>query len=157
MIVRSFATVCCAVFLFAVAFAPVDATARSGGLTVQGGRHIGGGVAPAGPRPALHTGKVTKFLGATPVKAVHLHKHDHVAPIRRFKRFFGPRFPLSGVVVFYGPTYDPVLYDTAVPIPMNGAAPGEEDSGRGCRSHTIVVPSESGGERQVTVTQCNQR
>jgi hypothetical protein len=162
MIARSFAPVCIAVFLFTVAFAPVDATARSGGLTAQGGRHSAGRVAPARPWPRLHPGKsgpmVTKSRGATHIKSVHLNKHGHGVPVRRFKRFFGPDFPLSGVGDFYGPTYGQAPYDTAVPITVDGTTPGEGDQRpRRCRSHTVVVPSEAGGERQITVTECNQR
>jgi hypothetical protein len=164
MIARSFAPVCIAVFLFTVAFAPVDATARPGGLTAHGGRHSAGRVAPARPWPTLHPGRrmVTKSLRATPIKSVHLNKHGHVVPVRRFKRFFGRDFPLSGVgdfygAPFYGPTYDQAPYDTVVSTLVDRTTPGEEDSRRGCRSHTVVVPSQAGGERQITVTQCNQR
>ncbi len=74
--------------------------------------------------------------------------------------------PLTGIGIWYGPLYDTGFYNPGFYAPAqqgpvivtgNDEAPVRERvaASRGCRSHTVVVPSEAGGERNVTVTECN--
>ena len=133
----------------------------------------------AAPRPGIHAGKTgvvraatnsgaprTKHLADSRIKSAHGNKHDHIGPDRRFRRHFGRDLPVAGVGIWYGPLYDTGFYNPGSYAPVqqgpiivtpNDGAPVRERvaAGRGCRAHTVVVPSEAGGERKVTVTECN--
>jgi hypothetical protein len=86
--------------------------------------------------------------------------------VRRFRRVFGARLPRNGIGINYGSNYDPGDYTAAAwqyPAMQTVAdTPSllEAESGvigRRCGSQTVVVPSEAGGERPITVTRCRSQ
>jgi hypothetical protein len=110
--------------------APVQASARSGGLA------FGGGAALVGKGAAA--------------RSIH--------PARRFQRALGARLPRYGSGAIYGTTYDPVDYiGVAWPYPrVQAASDGDATFIRRCVADTVVVPSEAGGVRPITVTRCHR-
>jgi hypothetical protein len=185
MSARSVAVGCCSLVLFLAAFAPIEALARprGGGAVSAPVRAAPAAVPRANVHHGRHGGHVgarTKNLGVGRIHhgqhhhfnhhgkhhhSNHHGKHHHAAHDRRFKHhvrrhtwpadlgFYGP---------VYGPVYDPGVYQPVQSGPIivtaNGPAPGPERVavGSGCRSYAVIVPSEAGGERKVTITECNQ-
>ena len=134
--------------------APVEASARSGGLMVGRGPGFHGAVPRPALPPAVHSGQAP-----TPVTrsaAVPTIPPALGAPVRRFHRVFGPRLPPGGIGVSYGSIYNPDDFigaggQIADTPPQND---GVVVVGRRCSSQTVVVPAEAGGERPITVTRC---
>jgi hypothetical protein len=168
MIIRSFAAVCGAVAAFSTALAPTESFARARGVAAASAPAVRAALPRAAPRPNFHRGNASqmpaKSLVAGPSSksvpgAKHHYKPDHMAPHRRHTRFFARRLPLGGIGIFYGPIYGPALYE--VPIPVSETAddampvPQRNGGGNHCRSRIVVVPSEAGGERPITITECN--
>jgi|EndMetStandDraft_7_1072992.scaffolds.fasta_scaffold604287_1 hypothetical protein len=158
MTIRSLVAIVFAVCSIASVFVPAEASARSGGLTINRGP-----VARSfAPRPAFQSsvhipqGRALVTKGAA-VSSIHA---THVAPVRRFSRIFGHRHLRNGIVVYYWPGYsagdfigiaEPYPTDVDVPLlPQDGVA----TTGRRCGPQEFVVPSEAGGERTVIVTRC---
>src|SRR3954469_18631526 len=111
MMFRSLVAGVCAVCCIASVLPPVEALARSGGSTIGRGLMFHGAVPRPGLRPAVRIGR-----GPAPVarSAVIRNIHRaHVAPVRRFRRAFGPGLPLNGIGVNYGSNYDPGDYTGA--------------------------------------------
>ena len=128
------------------AILPVETSARAGGSAIGRGLMFRGAVA----RLPVSIGRGRSFV--TPHAAV---THVHAAPTRRFRRAFGARLPNNGIGVYYGPSYDPgdltgAASTSTMPVAGNEIAV----LSRHCYSETIVVPSEAGGERSITVTRC---
>jgi hypothetical protein len=121
---RSLVASVCTIFCIGAVLAPVEASARSGGLA------FGRGAAVVGKGAAG--------------RLIH--------PARRFHQMPGARLPRYGSGAIYGSSYDPVDYiGVAWPYPRVQAAAGG-DVVRRCSSETVVVPSEAGGVRPITVT-----
>jgi hypothetical protein len=152
-----------------VLLAPVEAPARGGGFMAgragfaHGAFHSFVGQSFVQPRPAPAPGAIQGHgfrIGSAAL-----------APRLRFRRFFGTGLPLAGIGITYG-GYDyyggygdqiaeagaygqPVYYpaaDNFIPVPQAGY-PFPSDRGV-CRSQTLTVPSEAGGQRKVTITRC---
>lgn len=150
MTIRSLVASVFAVCSIALVLAPAEAFARSAGLAINRGPVV----RSFAPRPALQSpvhiqqGRAFATKGAAG-PGIHV---THQAPAKRFRRIFGSRLPRNGIGVFYGPVYSP---DDFIGI---GTPPLPEDDvttiGRRCGPQAFVVPSESGGERTVTVTRC---
>ena len=87
--------------------------------------------------------------------------------MQRFRRVFGARLPRNGIGVYYGSSYDPgdVIGAVEPYAPVQAIADvaalrdgdGAVVIGRRCSSQTVVVPSEAGGERPITITRCRSR
>jgi hypothetical protein len=120
-----------------------------------------------GLRTASHSsGSRAKHLADSRIKSAHGNKHHDAGHDRRFRRHFGRHLPVAGIGIWYGPLYEPGFYNPGYYAPVqqgpvivtgNDSAPVRERVAAGgrCRSHAVVVPSEAGGERKVTVTECN--
>jgi hypothetical protein len=161
-------------------FAPVEASARSGGFGA--GRSIGMGFHRAAvrpfvhvrhaPRPAVlpfaHARHAPRLAVTRPIArpiAVHA-RAVRFAHMRHHRRVFGAGLPLAGIGVIYGTSYpdDDVapyqqpLYadptDDAAASQAAVPAGGDPVAPRTCRSQTQTVPSGRGGETQVTITRC---
>jgi hypothetical protein len=153
--------VCC----IASALAPVEASARPGGSTIGRGLLFRGAVPRPALQPSVHIGRAPAPVAGG--AAVPNFNPAHVAPVQRFRRVFGARLPRNGIGVYYGSSYDPggVIGAVGPYAPVQAvadvAAPRESDGavviGRRCSSQTVVVPSEAGGERPITVTGCRSR
>jgi hypothetical protein len=162
MIFRRLVASICTVGCIISVLAPIEASARSGGLTTGSGRGFHG----AGPRPALppavHSGRARTLV--TRSAAVPIIHPAHVAPVRRFHRVFGARLPRDGIGVYYGSIYNPddfigVVGQYPHVQAIANTPPLREDDGavvigRRCSSQTVVVPAEAGGEQPITVTRC---
>jgi hypothetical protein len=157
MMLRSLVASVFAVGCIAAVLGPVEASARAGGLTVGRGVMVHGAVARPGLRRAVLIGRMPAVV---PKRAVVPNFHvAHRTPVQRFRRVFGPRLPRNGIGVFYGSTFDPDYFTGAagqypaqvvVDSPSDGIVPV-----RHCGSQTVVVPSEAGGERPITITRCS--
>ncbi len=161
ILVASLCTVCCV----ACVLAPVEASARPGGSAIGRGLLFRGAVPRPALQPSVHIGRVPALVtGGAAVPNFH---PAQVAPVQRFRRVFGARLPRNGIGVYYGSSYDsgdvigavgqyaPVQAVADLPAPGEGA--GAAVIGRRCSSQTIVVPSEAGGERPITVTRCRSQ
>jgi hypothetical protein len=157
-------------------FAPVEASARSGGFGA--GRSIGMGFHRAAvrpfvqvrhaPRPAVlpfaHARHVPRLAVTRPI-AAHA-RAVRFAHMRHHRRVFGAGLPLAGIGVIYGTSYpdddvapyqQPLYADpTGDAAASQAAVPagGDPVTPRACRSQTQTVPSGRGGETQVTITRC---
>ena len=156
-LVASVCTVCC----IAAVLPPVEASARSGGLTIGRGLMFRGAVLRPGLRPSVRIGRGPALVAKSAV--VPNIQPAQVAPVRRFRRVFGARLPRNGIGVYYGSIYNPDDFIGAAwqypPVQTVADMPPllEGDDvviGRRCGSQTVVVPSEAGGERPITVTRC---
>jgi hypothetical protein len=161
ILVASLCTVCGIVAVLAVG----EASARPGGLAIGRGLLFRGAVPRPAPQPSVHIGRAPALVtGGAAVPNFH---PAQVAPVQRFRRVFGARLPRNGIGVYYGSIYGPsdVIGAAGQYAPVQAVAdvpaPGEGASaaviGRRCSSQTIVVPSEAGGERPITVTGCRSR
>jgi hypothetical protein len=152
------------VFCFAAVLPPVEASARSGGLTIGRGPMVRGPMV-RGPtvraavlRPGLRSSLLTRRGPALIAKSAVV-RHIQPAPlasVRRFHRVFGARLPRNGIGVYYGYNPDDFI-GTAPQMVANMPALPEDDgivTSRRCGSQIVVVPSEAGGERRITVTRC---
>ena len=142
--------------------APVEASARSGGLAIGRGPVLRAAVPRPALQPSLHIGRAPALV--TKSAALPNLRPARVAPVQRFRRVFGARLPRNGIGVSYGSIYDPGDFIGVAgpypPVQMVANTPplregdGAVAGGRRCSSQTVVVPSETGGERPVTVTRC---
>jgi hypothetical protein len=164
MMFRSLVASVCAVCCIASVLSPVEASARLGGSTIGRGLMFHEAVPRPGLRPSVRIGRGPALVARSAVTR-NIHR-AHVVPVRRFRRVFGPRLPLNGIGVNYGSNYDPGDYSGAAwqypPVQTVADTPSlfEGDSGvigRRCGSQTVVVPSEAGGERPITVTRCRSQ
>lgn len=155
----------CAVCCIVAVLAPVEASARPGGSAIGRGLLFRGAVPRPALQPSVHIGRAPALVtGGAAVPNFH---PAHVAPMQRFRRVFGARLPRNGIGVYYGSSYDPgdvigavgpvapvqAVADVAAPREGAGAVAG----GRRCNSQTVVVPSEAGGERPITITRCRSQ
>jgi hypothetical protein len=157
-------------------FAPLEASARSGGFGA--GRSIGMGFHRAAVRPFVHVRHAPRPAVLPFAHARHAPRLAVTRPIavraravrfahmRHHRRVFGADLPLAGIGVIYGtsypdddvapyqqrlyadPTDDAAASQAAVPAGGDPVAP------RACRSQIQTVPSGRGGETQVTITRC---
>jgi hypothetical protein len=170
MTIRSLVAMIFAVCSIAPVLAPAEASARSGGLTINRGSVVRG----FAPRPALQSSVNIRqgHAFATKSAAVSSIHAAHVAPVRRFSRIFGHRLLRNGIVVYYWPGYsyywpgygagdfigvvgpDQTMQpDADMPaLPADGVA----TTVLRCGPQPFVVPSEAGGERTVIVTRCRR-
>ena len=160
-LVASLCTVCC----IACVLAPVEASARSGGSTIGRGLALRGAVPRPALQPSVHIGRGPALVtSGAAVPNIH---PAHVAPVQRFRRVFGARLPRNGIGVTYGSIYDPggvigpvgqyAPVQTVADMPPLREGDGAVVIGRRCSSQTVVVPSEAGGERPITVTRCRSQ
>ena len=142
MITRVYAAGLVAVLCFGSVFAPNEAFARFGGF---GGRSFA--FSSGFHAPALRT----PFLA-----------HRRAFGFDRLRRQAGlvPLTVLGGSAL-YGPSdyIDPYLQPLAVEQDIvTGAIPGGGNPvfvyRRGCRTQTVTVPSEDGGDRAINITRC---
>src|SRR3954469_5054971 len=150
MMFRSLVAGVCAVCCIASVLSPVEASARLGGSTMGRGLMFHGAVPRPGLRPSVRIGH-GPALGARSAVIRNVHR-AHVAPVRRFRRVFGPHLPRNGIGVNYGSNYDSGDYTgaawqyPAVQTVADTPSLLEGDSGmivrRRCGSQTVVVPSE---------------
>jgi hypothetical protein len=161
MMFRSLVTAVCTVCWFAAVLPPVEASARSGGLTTGSGLMFRGAIPRPGLRPAVRIGQGPALVakGAVVSAVVANIQPVHVAPVRRFRRVFGARLPHNGIGVFYGSIYNPDDFTGVPPVQTIADTPPllAGDSivmARRCGAQIVVVPSEAGGERPITITRC---
>ena len=165
MVFRSLVAGVCTVCSIAAAMAPVEASARPGGSTIARGLVLRGGMLRPALQPSVHIGRAPALV--TSGAAVPNFHPAHVAPVQRFRRVFGARLPRNGIGVYYGSIYDPgdvigavgqvAPVQTVADVPPLREGDGAAVIGRRCSSQTVVVPSEAGGERPITVTRCRSR
>ena len=144
---------CCIAFAYA-------AVLGAGVLLVSDAASARGGGAHAG----FHFGR--PFAGMRPFvrPAARIHAFK-AARLWRYRNVDGFGYPLYGAGYYYGPDYDPV--DAVGSIGQPPYPYGDDDTSvvpndgmrvapvrRVCWSEIKTVPSESGGERQVTITRC---
>jgi hypothetical protein len=161
MMFRSFVASACVVCCIAAVLSPVEASARSGGLTIGRGVMVQGAVARPGLRPSVLIGRGPVIAAKRAVVPnIHLARRT---PVQRFRRVFGARLPRKGIGVFFGSTFDPSYftggagqYPLAQTMADSTPLLGGDGIvlGRRCGSQTVFVPSEAGGERPITVTRC---
>jgi hypothetical protein len=79
-------------------------------------------------------------------------------PVSGYRRAFGRDLPAAGVGVYYGsygvgeePFFVPVVPASQSAVRSNSRP---SDDWRDCSSQQVAVPSESGGERRVTIHRC---
>lgn len=161
MMFRSLVASACALCCIAAMLSPVEASARSGGLTVGRGLMVRSAVVRPGLRPSVLIGRRPALVARSAV-VPHI-QQARGTPAPRFRRVFGARLPRNGIGVFYGSVYNPddftgatsqyppvqVVADTAPLLESDGIA-----ISRRCGSQTVIVPSEAGGKRTITVTRC---
>ena len=165
---RSFVTSFVGILAIASMLLPVAANARGDGF-VGGSRGFAfrGTPRPFGVRPFIAPRGVASFAVRRP-PAARMYAARFM-PLQRAHRFFGPGLPATGIGVSYGSYYDPTLYGsyfdpTAYVAPAENVIPYVQPTSTnagqptaytvGCRSQTVTVPSERGGERTVTITRC---
>jgi hypothetical protein len=145
--------------------APVEALARGGGSMMGGA-----GFHPGLSHGAFHPFVSPSFVPPRPVAApAALPDHgfrvgSNFDAFRfRSRRFFSRGLPLAGIGIYYGDyddqIADSVAYQQPVYLPAgDGLVPAagyQVAAERGvCRSQTVTVPAESGGQRRVTITRC---
>jgi hypothetical protein len=91
------------------------------------------------------------------------HANDGLARLHNH-RVSGPGLPLAGIGVYYGsllaeePWLEFAAGDVHPQVEITGALPDSSQPVRhgGCDTQTVVVPSEAGGERAITVRRCGQ-
>jgi hypothetical protein len=151
--IRTIAAGCVAILGVGLVLAPTATSARSGGFAAGGALSFHGAFRPTFVRPAF-----------APPQAVV----GNVAAARR-PAFFGARlrhrrdfrFP----VTVWGDTGYAAGYDQdalTYPAANDPAADGPPVQGRvvyvppppGCRSDSQMVPSETGGQRKITIVRC---
>jgi hypothetical protein len=165
MTFRSLAASLCAVCCIGSVLAPLEASARSGGPSIGRGLVLRGAVLRPALRPSFHFGRGPALV--TRGAVVPNIQPAHVAPVQRSRRVFGARLPRHGIGVTYGSIYDagdvigvawqvpPV--QTVADMPPLREGDRVAAIGRRCSSQTVVVPSEAGGERPITVTSCRSQ
>jgi hypothetical protein len=144
---------------------PAIANARAGGF---GGAHGGFAFRGIGHPIGVHRFMAPRRSASFSVRASPDVRRSERSIAQRHDRFFGPGLPAAGVGVWYGSYFDPTAYGSyfdpaeyVAPTVSNAEPNSALASGRapaayaiGCRSQVVTVPSESGGERTVTVTRC---
>jgi len=140
MITRVYAAGLVAMLCLGSVLAPDEAFARGG----FGGRSFG--LSPGFHAPALRT----PFLAHRRIGFERLRRHDGLGV---------PLTVLGGAA--YGPSdyVDPYFRPAdAEPDIVPGALPGGGNPvfvyRRGCRTQTVTVPSEDGGDRAINITRC---
>ena len=132
---------------FGLMLAPVEASARGGGLAAPRGLSAPAGIGPMVAKPAVSGG------AAVGIHPWHAKPYHHRRPFRH-----------DLLPVVYGADYSP-LYAMPYDPPADDLSP---TAGTGptprhisviarpptCNSQTMKVRSESGGERAITVTRC---
>lgn len=156
MMFRSLVAGAWTICFVALALPPVEASARSGGLTTGRGSMVRATVVQGGLRSSFLTRRGPALVAKNAV--FRYAQPAHAAPVQRFHRVFGARFPRNGIGVYDGSIYNPDDYVGTAPQTVSNAPelPEDEDVliGRRCGSQSVVVPSEAGGERRITVTYC---
>jgi hypothetical protein len=159
MVFRSLVAGVCTACCIVAVLPPPEASARSGGLTIGRGLMARG----AGLRPSVLIGRrpapVAKHVVVRDVQPAH------GTPVRRFRRVFGARLPRNGIGVSYGSIYSPndfigAGWQYAPATTVADMPPLVEDDdgamlGRRCGAQTVVVPSEAGGARPITIWRCH--
>jgi hypothetical protein len=140
----------------AVALPPIEASARSSGLTTGRGPMVRAAVLRGGLRSSFLTRRGPALVAKN---AVFRHVQSaHAVSVRRFHRVFGARFPRNGIGVYDGSISNPDDFLGTAPQTVSSTPVLPEDGevliGRRCGSQSVVVPSEAGGERRITVTYC---
>ena len=75
-------------------------------------------------------------------------------PVSGYRRAYGRDLPAAGVGVYYG-SYGVGEEPLFVPsLPVSQSAVRSDSDWRDCSSQQVVVPSEAGGERRVTIHRC---
>ena len=163
---RIFAAALAAVLGVGGMLAPVEAPARGGGF-VAGRMGFGPGLGHGGFHPFVGRPFVQPRPAPLPAAIDHGIRVGSNAFAPRFgaRRFFGHGLPADGIGIYYGDYDDEIAdssaYQEPVYLPAGGNfAPGPQygyqiAAERGvCRSRTRTVPSETGGQRKVTITSC---
>jgi hypothetical protein len=140
---------------FGLMLAPVEAQARGGGLAAPRGPSAAAGIGPMVAKPAMSGG------AAVGIHPWHAKPDHHRRPFRH-----GAQPVVWGAPYWYGADqsplyvmpYDPPADDlSAYPTAGTGPTPRHISvvaRPPTCSSQTMKVPSESGGERAITVTRC---
>jgi hypothetical protein len=172
MTFRSLVASLCAVCCIGSVLAPLEASARGGGPSIGRGLVLRGAVLRPALRPSFHIGRPSFHIGRGPAlvtrgAVVPNIQPAYVAPVQRSRRVFGARLPRHGIGITYGSIYDagdvigvagqlpPV--QTVADLPPLREGDRVAAIGRRCSSQTVVVPSEAGGERPITVTSCRSQ
>ena len=145
----------CAAFLgfgflgFGLVLAPAEVLARGGGLAAPRGLSAPAGIGPMVAKPATSGG------AAVGIHPWHAKPHHHRRPLRHG---FLPVVWGADYSPVYAMPYDPPTDDLSA-YPTAGTGPTPRHiwvivRPPTCDSQTMKVPSESGGERAITVTRC---
>lgn len=145
--------------------APPQASARAGGFVAgradfnlgglgRGGFRIGD-VHRLGGQPLVRPGQLPPPIGGAAV----IQPASGLAPLRHHRRFFGQGLPVTGIGVWSGPFYQPIVDGGTIDRAIGAGAADDRPPVRGdgvCRSETRIVPSENGGERSIRMTWCRR-
>ena len=134
---------------FGLMLAPAEAQARGGGLAAPRGLSAPAGTGAWVAKPALSGG------AAVGIHPWHARPYHHRRP---FRHGLLPVVYGADYSPLYGMPYDPPADDlSAYPTAGTGPTPRHISvivRPSTCNSQTMKVPSESGGERAITVTRC---
>jgi hypothetical protein len=156
MLFRSLVASFCTICSIAAVFPPTEGSARSGGLTIGRGPMFARPFVRPGPRTAVRVGRGPVLLAKG--KVVHPPPSARPITAQRFHRVFDARLPRNGIGAYYGSLSNPGDF-TGVPSVQTAAytpalLENEAVIGRRCGSQIVVVPSEAGGERPITIRRC---
>ena len=112
-------------------------------------------------------GGFARASGGIRAPALHMH-HARTGPLHHRRGFgYGTPPAIWGEPAWSGMQYAPIIYylmpysdlpdPTAYPVAATTPSPrhiSDIDRPASCNSRTMVVPSERGGERAITVTRC---
>jgi len=126
--------------------APIEASARAGGFGGARGSAPGGIHTMTAKPSGIHPGRAMRFHHRRPFR--------HGEPLQWDLPYSDSADYSAPYTVWYGPLPDE---PTARPVVGTAATPrhiSAVDRPSICNSQTMKVPSESGGERAITVTRC---